>query len=339
MGVDIMKKITWHSPIINKNGDEIGFRWDLEGEQQYKWKAISPKEDAGIVIVASRSVDTFFQWIQEIDVFPEHILFEIDFLVASDVNFIEKTKAAFNRGLKVCISGKPTPSLNQDVLATISYAVIPWKDDQRRFEERKGLGFSADNVRKLPFMNSGMTNWYDVNMSFKLGASAVVGWPWGAPSQQNAISPDERILITLIRQINEEAENDEIQNTIKKDPSVMFRMLKYLSSPVFKTKFKISTIQQAIVLVGRDRLKTWLATLLMNATGHSSQKIHRLRALRRGFFLEKLGNLTSKKLGDQLFMVGAFSLVDKLWGWDEETLRKDSMLVRRMQFLIMITIL
>ncbi|MGE4290779.1 MAG: EAL and HDOD domain-containing protein [Desulfovibrio sp.] len=119
-------------------------------------------------------------------------------------------------------------------------------------------------------------------------------------------------LFALLGQV--EPDFDAIAMAIEPDPIISFRLLNFLNSPHFGFARTISSVRQAIVLAGWQKVRNWLRLILLTdiAPQDKTSELLYLSA-QRGRFLELLAEAASrKKMGGSLFLVGLFSLLDAL---------------------------
>jgi EAL and modified HD-GYP domain-containing signal transduction protein len=112
------------------------------------------------------------------------------------------------------------------------------------------------------------------------------------------------------------AEFDAIAECLRTDPILTFKLLRYINSPGIGLLQKIEDIQQALLILGRDRFYRWLSLLLFDSkkAGYH-ENILREQALTRGRFMEMLagkGHVPAN--ADQLFLTGLFSLMHVMLG-------------------------
>lgn len=123
-------------------------------------------------------------------------------------------------------------------------------------------------------------------------------------------------LLRLLALVTADADTHEIEQAIKRDPELSFKLLKLVNS-VALGGGKISTFTQAIALLGRRQLQRWLQLLLYaRSDGGSALSPLLPLAARRATWMEQLalkrgGNHES---ADHHYMIGMFSLLDKLLG-------------------------
>ena len=108
--------------------------------------------------------------------------------------------------------------------------------------------------------------------AFARGAHAVLGWPIDdaikrhrGAHRQAVAQPDLQVVVELIHRVDNEEPIDKLENTLKRDPSLAFKLLRYINSPAFGLRVEISSFRHAIMLLGYQRLKRWLALLLATA--------------------------------------------------------------------------
>jgi EAL and modified HD-GYP domain-containing signal transduction protein len=95
----------------------------------------------------------------------------------------------------------------------------------------------------------------------------------------------------------------------------------YLNSAALALPCEITSFRQVITILGYDQLYRWLTMLLVTADPHAGRSFISLDAIIRGRFMELLGKVHfSKQQGDDLFVVGVFSLLDVLFGEPMEKL-------------------
>lgn len=142
-------------------------------------------------------------------------------------------------------------------------------------------------------------------------------------SQSRAVPSYPRI-ITALNLVRDEAEIEDIEQEMKSDPVISYRLMMYVNSAGMGFPRQIKSYRQALQIVGLHQLYRWLVRLLVTADpGDRGSAIGR-NAIVRGRFLELVGKSHPEALAaDDLFVVGAFSLLDALFGEPMELLIAD----------------
>lgn len=114
-----------------------------------------------------------------------------------------------------------------------------------------------------------------------------------------------------LEMIQSGAEFDAIADCLRTDPILTFKLLRYINSPGIGLLQKINEIQQALMLLGRDRFYRWLSLLLFDSKKPGfNENVLTEQALTRARFMEMLaGEGRIPANGDQLFLTGLFSLM------------------------------
>ncbi|ATD80686.1 EAL and HDOD domain-containing protein [Desulfovibrio sp. G11] len=113
---------------------------------------------------------------------------------------------------------------------------------------------------------------------------------------------------------------------VQSDVSLSYRLLRYINSTTFSFSNKITSIRQALILLGVIKAKYWLRLMLYAdmLSPDANPEILRM-ALQRAHFLGELGvasNFTASK-NESLFLVGMFSTLEAILGMPMNTLLRE----------------
>ena len=157
-----------------------------------------------------------------------------------------------------------------------------------------------------------------VSEAFKGGAHAVVGWPLSevAPGASGQLQPVQKAVLDLIRLVQGDAPNGDLEKAFRAEPVLSYMLLTLANSPAFIRSAPIASIAHAIQLLGYRRLVKWLVLLMVVASKESKALPQIYTAVARGFLMENLAAAAGFKGNsrDECFIVGAFSLLDKITG-------------------------
>jgi EAL and modified HD-GYP domain-containing signal transduction protein len=159
-----------------------------------------------------------------------------------------------------------------------------------------------------------------MEQSFQRGAIAVLGWPIddvavAAATGKGGARPELQFIVELINRVDREEPADRLEAVLKTDPTLAFRLMRYINSPAFGLSVEISSFRHAIMVLGYNRLKRWLALLLASASKDPNVKPVMYAAVRRGLLMEELGrHSASADQRSEMFICGVFSLLDRLMG-------------------------
>ena len=103
----------------------------------------------------------------------------------------------------------------------------------------------------------------------------------------------------------------QLERKIGRDVALSFRLLSYINSAFFGLRFEISSIGQALALLGVENLRRW-ATLTVLASIDGKPPELTVTALVRARFCELAGEHLPGPRPGELFTLGLFSVIDAL---------------------------
>jgi EAL and modified HD-GYP domain-containing signal transduction protein len=242
-----------------------------------------------------------------------NVMVEVPAFMACDPANSAALQAMHAAGSTLLIKGRPLSPLPREVLPCFAYSIVDLAD-----ERRDGAPPPGSTVRTIPHIQSGVRTLADLELSFQRGALAVLGWPIDdvmASNGKGGSRPELQFIVELINRVDREEPADRLEQVLKTDPTLAFRLMRYINSPAFGLSVEISSFRHAIMVLGYNRLKRWLALLLASASKDPNVKPVMYAAVRRGLLMEELGRTSAD--ADQrgeMFICGVFSLLDRLMG-------------------------
>jgi EAL and modified HD-GYP domain-containing signal transduction protein len=116
-------------------------------------------------------------------------------------------------------------------------------------------------------------------------------------------------VLEIMRLLRANAPTAEVEAQFKLDSVLLFKLLRFVNSPVNGLSRKIQTIEDGLMLLGRNALFKWLSLLLFTSESDSGATLSLLeKSLIRAHFMEELGIIRGNKLeAEHLFLTGMFS--------------------------------
>jgi EAL and modified HD-GYP domain-containing signal transduction protein len=122
------------------------------------------------------------------------------------------------------------------------------------------------------------------------------------------------VVIDLLNAIKRQADFEELAGIAWRDPTLAYRLLRFVNSAAMGLREKIDRLKTAMVYVGRDELYRWLTLLLFSSKkpDHLDNAL-RENALVRAKLAEQLaaGRMPPRER-DEAFVVGILSVIDAL---------------------------
>jgi len=143
-------------------------------------------------------------------------------------------------------------------------------------------------------------------------------WALQPPERPSGSQAASRALaLQLVQLVTNDAENVEIEAVLRRDPTLSYHLLKLVNSLGLGLQRKITSFNQAILILGRAQLRRWLNLMLFAAReGDMRSPMLLARVSVRARMLELLARATGqgKAAQEQAFMTGMFSLLGVLFG-------------------------
>lgn len=132
------------------------------------------------------------------------------------------------------------------------------------------------------------------------------------PAPRGAAAPYAS-LIQLMNLVRSEAELSEIEALLKREPTLSYRLLRYINTSGFGRHLEISSFRHAVMTVGMKRLFRWTAILLASSPADHVAPAASTVAIVRGRVMELLAAGTMTPVEAELaFVAGMFSMLDVL---------------------------
>jgi EAL and modified HD-GYP domain-containing signal transduction protein len=260
-------------------------------------------------------------------------------LPGDKVNELEERQlilAMHRKGFRFSLGGRPSAPLSPDLLPVFNLALIEVSKDRRfRFPPpgadpniiKKTVTYQPlDNERdrrvgavprKIPYAQMGVDSIDTMDKSFSIGARAIIGWPFkDAVKQARSIdaATDYASITGLISMLRKTEDVLEMEPMFQKDATILAELLRYVNSPSFGLAKQVNTFQQAATILGYAKLKRWLHLKLISASKDPNMRPVMFASYRRGLFLEHLISAYKEaSMQDEYFMLGVFSLLDKMF--------------------------
>jgi len=104
-----------------------------------------------------------------------------------------------------------------------------------------------------------------------------------------------------------------IEEMLKQEPSLLYRLLRYLNSPVLGLHGEVRSVREAITLLGEEEFRRWVSIFAIVAMSSGKPPELMRTALTRAFFCEEMA--VAAGLGGSkaaLFLMGLLSVTDAL---------------------------
>jgi EAL and modified HD-GYP domain-containing signal transduction protein len=240
------------------------------------------------------------------------LMVEVPAFMAGDPAQLAALTALRERGSVLVIKGRPVNPLTPEVLAMFTHSIVDMAEDRRA-----GAPAPAGVARNITCIQTGARTSADYDLAFQRGAVAVAGWTWedAAPKSvgRSAVPADVTTVMELINGVDREEPVPKLEAVLRRDPTLAFRLMRYLNSPAFGLSVEINSFGHALMMLGYQRLKRWLALLLASSAKGANARPVMYAAVRRGLLMEEFARQQDDaEVRSEMFICGVFSLLDRL---------------------------
>lgn len=150
----------------------------------------------------------------------------------------------------------------------------------------------------------------------EMGFDLFQGYFFSKPEviSNKGVSASQMTKLKLINQIGKrELDTEKIEEYIKNDAPVSFKLMKYANSAYFNRRIPIDTVKDAIAYVGEDELRKFINVVVVSDLGVSKPNELVRISIIRARMCEKFKQIfNSKFTKEELFTLGLFSYMDAL---------------------------
>ena len=156
----------------------------------------------------------------------------------------------------------------------------------------------------------------EFNRALEMGFRYFQGFFFSKPEvlKGKEISTPQMQLLEIMAEVNKENfEFNRLEKMIVRDASISYKLMRLINSTYFKRAKEISSIRQAIVMIGEVGIRRFLSLISMaGLAGNKPDELIKV-SLVRAKFCELLGDHPGSSVEtSELFTLGLFSLIDAI---------------------------
>ena len=156
----------------------------------------------------------------------------------------------------------------------------------------------------------------ELNEARSLGYTFFQGYFFCKPAMLNAreIPGNKLHYLRLLAAVSPAGFSHEVvEDLLKSDPSLVYKLLRYLNSPLLGLRGEIHDVREAISLLGDNEFRRWISILAIVAMASDKPPELIRTALTRAFFCEAMANHAGiSSQASELFLMGLLSVTDAI---------------------------
>jgi len=193
---------------------------------------------------------------------PDEVVIEILETVKPGKKLLAMCKELFEEGYTVALDDYIHQSVWQHFYPYIKIIKIDWKDtDIALIKEIKTAISGHDHIQLLA---EKVETYEEYNQALELGFELFQGFFFAKPQmvKTKSLSPSQMAMAELLYETSKpEVDLNSITSVFERDVSLSYKLLRYANSPTFRRRNEISTIKQALVILGSGELKRFLGLM------------------------------------------------------------------------------
>lgn len=244
---------------------------------------------------------------------PKTTVIEILESVVPSVELEEKCLKIKEKGYKIALddfvfSSKYINLIKYADIIKVDFKQSKLHKNKKAMDEIKALGIKlvAEKLETLEDYKEAVNNGYDYFQGYYFCKPAILS---------SKEVPDYKInYLKILKEINSDNINlDRLEEIIKKDLSISFKLLKYINSAGFYLKGKISSMKQALSLLGEKEVLKWLYMNCIKAIGSDTPD----ELVNYSLIRAKFSELIAEKAGlfndsFNAYLTGMLSMMDSI---------------------------
>lgn len=161
----------------------------------------------------------------------------------------------------------------------------------------------------------------DFNFYKRLGFEYFQGYYFAKPTiiTGRSLDPEKLAVMEMVSLIEKNEDIEILEKAFRQYPEMTINLLKFINSAAIFTRSKITSVRQAIALLGQKKLMQWLILMLYAGSSTSvknSNPLFQVASQRAKIMENIVQQVTGKKdrsIMDEAFLVGLLSKLDVLF--------------------------
>ncbi|AEE15311.1 putative signal transduction protein [Thermodesulfobium narugense DSM 14796] len=231
---------------------------------------------------------------------PKKAIFIVNPSQISNKEIFKKLK---NQGIMLCANVSDLSNLEEvKNFDYVKISVSSFQGDWTKIPSIFNGGKLLVEVNEKPIFNKAVTSGYELFEGDFFIQPEIIA--------RKELSPQKAIILSILQDVRQkDFDFSKIEEKIKKDPYLTIKLLKFINSAFFSFKTTITSIRQALVILGQQEFVRWLTLVILGKLNEGKPEEIVYRASERARFMELISNYVGLyERSQEAFLVGLFSL-------------------------------
>ena len=271
---------------------------------------------------------------------PEEVVIEVLETVKPGKKLLEICKGLHDKGYTIALDDYIHKPVWHHFYPFIKIIKIDWQATS--IDTIKEVKSAVVDFPHIKLLAEKVETYEEYNQALELGFELFQGFFFAKPEMVKTknLSPSQMAMAELLYETSKpDLDLASITSVFERDITLSYKLLRYANSAIFRRRSEISTIKQALVILGSGELKRFLG--LMFAANENPDKPSELinSAMARAKFCELASESVNSPIDASIaFLTGLLSLIDAIVDEDLESILaklplaqeiKDTLLTRK----------
>lgn len=250
---------------------------------------------------------------------PEHTVLSIRAPMLANADTLAAVQGLRAGGVGILLRDADLARVGSRLGTIASFVEVKFTGADVASQARHYAALKAANLRMV---GRPVATWNDFDACAALGLDAFVGKLHLTPrpgSAAQGMNPAQTLIMQLMQMVSANADVKNLEDVLRRDAALSYQLMRYINSAGFGAGREITSLRQAITMLGYEPLYRWLTLLLATASTNGYSPVLLETAVVRGRLAELLGlKALGKADAENIFVAGMFSLLDRLLGMPME---------------------
>jgi EAL and modified HD-GYP domain-containing signal transduction protein len=243
---------------------------------------------------------------------PAQIVIEVLETVVPDKEVVARCRELRNLGFKIALDDVTDLGKVGELITVADFLKVDFRASDQRQQE-----FIAHKASKKTILIAEKVETGDeFERALKLGYKLAQGYFFAKPKiiPGLKIPPNKLAFLRLIQEVNNpEPDLVRVEATLKREPALVYKLLRYMNSAAFGWKQPIDSIKHALALLGTEQIHKWIGLLALSALSDGAAASLAPTAIIRARFCELIApGVGMPKRSAELFLFGMLSLFEAI---------------------------
>lgn len=265
----------------------------------------------------------FTEGIMKTDIFnimsPNKVVVELLETVEPTKEIINSCYKVKKKGFVIALDDFVFDSKYKELLQIADIIKVDFKIT-KGFERKRIINLVKS--KKVKFLAEKVETVEEFREAVNYGYSYFQGYYFSKPLviREKKIQENKMIYLKILGALNNKNLNlDNIANLIKRDVSLSYKLLKLINSAGFSIKNKVTSLNQAVALLGKEELRRWLYYITLGTVADNKPEVIVTDSLIRARFCELIAiKMERRSYAFNAYLTGMLSMIDTILGKSKE---------------------